>query len=600
MKRPVASLFVILFCAIVCSGTPRDNIVIISGIEEYNINEDGNSGIVVKNSLREEYEATRHSATLHQYIYYNDIIKLDKVSGRNAKYRNANSPTVFHDDSKICYFDVELPQKGKKAKVEYRRTFLDPAYFAKVFLCGEYPVRSKQVVFRIPASMPGLRLIDRNFPKGNITRGDQIAADGSRTVTYFIKDLPAVKDDRRSPDPLCALPHILVAGYFPDVDSLYRYHRPMLEVDTDIPGLESLVGEICSGAVTARDSIGALYKYVQQTVRYVAYEEGEAGYRPDAPAEVLRKKFGDCKGMALLLATLIKATGREAYVAAIGTRSIPFDIAEVPSLAATNHMICVTDDGHGILYLDATNEYIPVGHIPYFIQGKDVMIYKGAGYEMQRVPELPPSASADSVVYDYKLTDEGLAGYAERRLSGDMEEYIMDEIHSLPLHLQADAMARALIPASKAAIDMNKFTMGVSEDGSAVLAAPILNRVAVVESDDAIYLDLNTVSDPFTERVDIDDRENGYALPMVCKIVRKAVVTLPEGYSVTYLPDSYDAECRYAKFSCRFALTGRKVTMVKAMEILDPAVPLEGISEWNSMLGAWNDACNRQIEIVRR
>lgn len=73
-------------------------------------------------------------------------MKLDDVSERNAMYKNANSPTVFHDDSKFCYFDIDLPYKGKKAKVEYRRTFLDPAYFAKVPLAGDYPVQQSPLI----------------------------------------------------------------------------------------------------------------------------------------------------------------------------------------------------------------------------------------------------------------------------------------------------------------------------------------------------------------------------------------------------------------------------------------------------------------------
>ena len=91
---------------------------------------------------------------------------------------------------------------------------------------------------------------------------------------------------------------------------------------------------------------------MQQNIRYVAFEAGEAAYRPDTPAEVMRKRYGDCKGMSLLLATLLNRAGIEARIAAVGTDVIPFRIAEAPSLAATNHMICIVPDGDSWLFLD--------------------------------------------------------------------------------------------------------------------------------------------------------------------------------------------------------------------------------------------------------
>lgn len=597
--RPGIVIFAL--CCVYLSGLcapPQDNIFVTSGTEEYKITR-GKNGPVIKNSSKEVYEALRHGEKLHKFIYYNDIIKLDEVSERNALYKNANSPTVFHDDSKFCYFDIELPYKGKKAKVEYKRTFLDPAYFAKVPLAGDYPVKSKTVVFKIPEWMSSLTLTDCNFPQGCITRDDTTDKNGTRIVTYTITDLPAVKDEVRSPGVLRALPYILIGGYFTDVDSLYGYHRPLLETDTSVPGIDELTDEICSGAVSRRDSIDAIFRYVQKTVRYVAYEAGEAGYRPDRPAEVLRKKFGDCKGMALLVATLLRHIGVQAYTAAIGTRDIPFDISASPSLAATDHMICMVPQGGDTLWLDATNEYIPSNHVPYAIQGKEAMVFKDDGYELCRLPMLPPKASTDSLAYAYSFRDGALAGQVTRRLTGDFEEFIMDEIHSVPKHLQQEAVSRSLVPASRASVDTERLNVRFAPDGSAFIEAPIINNVAVTESEGHVYLDLNTISDPLAEKVDTDHRTNDYMLPLRGCVVRSASVEIPAGYKVTYIPENYTGECDFARFTCEFSRKGNTVCMAKSMEITNPEIPLEDIPQWNRMLGEWNDACNSQIELVK-
>ena len=67
---------------------------------------------------------------------------------------------------------------------------------------------------------------------------------------------------------------------------------------------------------------------------------GILGHKPDTPAEVLRKRYGDCKGMAILLRTLLKAQGFDARLTDIGTVDIPYRMSEIATLASVNHMIC--------------------------------------------------------------------------------------------------------------------------------------------------------------------------------------------------------------------------------------------------------------------
>ena len=274
--------------------------------------------------------------------------------------------------------------------MQFRRTFTDGAHFTGVFPSEEYPVRSKQIVFHIPASLPAIELVDRHFPASGITRDDRTAPDGSRTITYNVSSLPEIPDDTHQPSALSALPHIMVRGYFPDCDSLYRYHRPMLDVDTVIAGASATVAGLTDGAKDHLEAIGRIYRHVQQNIRYVAFEAGEAAYRPDTPAEVMRKRYGDCKGMSLLLATLLNRAGIEASIAAVGTDVIPFRIAEAPSLAATNHMICIVPDGDSWLFLDPTHEQISARHIPEWIRGKDAMMFTSEGYRMIEIPRHHP------------------------------------------------------------------------------------------------------------------------------------------------------------------------------------------------------------------
>jgi len=587
-------------CAIPCKAMEKeDNVIIASGRDEYTVNDNKNN-LTVRNVVTREYEATRKSEKIQPHIYYNNVISLDKASGGKAQYRNVNNPMVFHDDSKVCYFDIWLSEKGKKAKTEFRRTFNDPAYFTKVFVQEEYPIKSKSVVFNIPSSMARLKLIDKNFGNLGITRDDKLHTDGSRTITYMLTDVPGLKEEPGTPRPMSAEPYILVAGYFNDVPELYKWHHERSIVDETIPDIDALMSEIMAEECEQCDTIGTIYRWVQRNIRYIAYEEGDAGYRPDTPAEVVRKRYGDCKGMSTLLATLLRHNGYDAHVASTGTNAIPFLIGEVPSLAATDHMICVTYHNGDTLYLDATNEYIHPQDIPSSIQGKDVLVDRGDDYELYRIPRPAANAAADTLAYSYNIVDGALAGGAGRTFTGDMKEYFMTSLNAMKKDRQNDAIAKALIPGTQADVDREHTYFYPDAEGGrlAVIVGVIINRNAVTASDGRLYIDLNTMNDPFTARIDTKDRKNDYELPFRASVFREVSLTVPDTYEITYVPDDFSVEIPQGRFSCRYKRDGQRVILHKAMELESTRIPLADINRWNKTVSDWNNACNRQIELT--
>lgn len=72
----------------------------------------------------------------------------------------------------------------------------------------------------------------------------------------------------------------------------------------------------------------------------MAFEAGISAHQPATPAETIRKRYGDCKAMALLLKTLLKAQGFDARQTDIGTWDVPYSLQENPSIASIDHAIC--------------------------------------------------------------------------------------------------------------------------------------------------------------------------------------------------------------------------------------------------------------------
>lgn len=599
MRRFLSILAGMVTAVVVTAEKLPENVVITNASESYNF-VDTPDGVIIKAVEQTQYEALRHSDKVMPSAFYNNVISLDKVSGGKPQYRNVNSPMVFHDDSRVCYFIADLKAAGAKAKAEFRLTYNDAALLAKLPVTEGYPILEKTITFSIPASLPDIEIVERNFPEGKYERNDLVNTDWSRTIEFTFKDLPERAGDPSAPYPVDCEPFILVKGYFKGLDDLYQYERRMLDVDTVIPDLSAVLSEAVKGA-TERDSIiDNIYRYVQRKVRYVAYEEGEAAFRPDLPAKVLRKNYGDCKGMALLLATLLNRMGIEANVAAIGTSHIPYKISEIPSLGSANHMICIVPEKDDTLFLDATYEYISSRDIPGSIQGKDAMMFTAEGYKMVDVPVLPSDRSSDVAVYEYSIADGVVTGAVEERFKGDMLESFMSLENETNKSYKEDAMAIALRPRKNAKVDRSTIRSGYVSPGEYVVTASLSDNGAITDVGEAMYVDMSTGADRLARRIDLSDRRSDLRLRSRGRTVQRSLLEVPEGYKVGELPDSYHAECCGVVFDCRFSVEDDgRVCVEKSLDVTQQIIPRHVLDQWNSIVSAWTEAASQQIELLK-
>ncbi|WP_302984683.1 transglutaminase family protein [uncultured Muribaculum sp.] len=618
LKRVAALLLVMPACfCFTASAHPDDNVFLIDGTETWEFIEPaGTDSAKVKNTITHYYEATRYKENIQPSVIYNNRLRLDKASGKGkARYESASSRNIFHDDNRVCYFDMYLQGPGKKAKVQFERTLTDPAFFARLYLADDYPIRHKEFRIVIPEKYKNISVEELNFTSGEgspISRRIETTPGGGRTYIYTLTNLEGTmnqESESGNPHPQWYQPVLLIKGWFNNVDNLYKWHSDISRVDTDIPETNKFLSEEVykgNGSTLSTDErINKIYSWVQSNIRYIAYEEGESGHRPDKPSEVIRKRYGDCKGMALLLATLLQHEGIKAHMAVIGTSNIPFKISDIPSIAATDHAICVAINGNDTLYLDATNMYIPPTHIPGPIQGKDVMLLSHGDNQACRIHNVPvtsPSTAAlDSVSYIYTVAQENnaLQGTVKRTLKGDFKEMYITNYTEKGQKYALENMAIDLVPLRRSKIPAEELVSDYNmPDGSAVITAPIINTEAVTDAGESIYIDLNASNGIAIDRINTHDRRSPYKLPGRCRIVRHASLSIPEKAKIAYIPENFSLQTPHAYFCCTFSNPQPgTVVMHKVIEITDPLLQISDMEGWNNAVSQWNNACNRQIEI---
>jgi transglutaminase-like putative cysteine protease len=104
----------------------------------------------------------------------------------------------------------------------------------------------------------------------------------------------------------------------------------------------------------AEKRVLAALKLVQEQLRYLGIEAGVGSHRPTSPSEVFRRRFGDCKDKALLLATLLQQSGVDAVPALVSTDFRGTVAERLPAPNDFDHAIVHVKIGDQVHWLDPT------------------------------------------------------------------------------------------------------------------------------------------------------------------------------------------------------------------------------------------------------
>jgi len=194
---------------------------------------------------------------------------------------------------------------------------------------------------------------------------------------------------------------------------------PQSEGPADIAGASRA---LTSANADFMERIQRVAVFMQQQIRYVGVEIGIGGFIPHAAEDVYRNHYGDCKDKATLMIAMLDAVGVRATWVLVDTERGVID-AKVPSMIA-NHMITAIEipqgyenpalkavvtlkSGKRYLIFDPTNEYVPIGLLPTYLQGSTGLLMAGADSEPISLPVLDPASDTVNRTAAFTLSADG-------------------------------------------------------------------------------------------------------------------------------------------------------------------------------------------------
>jgi uncharacterized protein DUF3857/transglutaminase superfamily protein len=209
-----------------------------------------------------------------------------------------------------------------------------------------------------------------------------------------------------------------------------------LEADRPEPSPEitAETQKVIAGAPDFYAKLSRITEDIQKNIRYFIVTRGIGGLQANHAADIYRNRYGDCKDKTTLLISMLQVAGIHAFYVPVDDRRGIVDPAD-PSLNG-NHMITAIEipadvndprliaivkakDGKRYLIFDPTNERVPVGHLPEYLQGGYGILSAGAASQVIQLPILPPDANPNERKGEFTLAaDGGLTGSVDTVRSG--------------------------------------------------------------------------------------------------------------------------------------------------------------------------------------
>ncbi len=608
---------------------PDDRVAATLVEEEYNFDkgrsDDRLPVVTATKNTGITFLALRESAGIQYYDFYNSFCRitsfkqLEKVKGMfgikknyNVGYaidRSASSSEIFSDDSRVKFFNIRFSGYGDVTRVETEKKFFDSKYLTSVYFHSFFPAKEKIIRIKVPDWLQ-LDIREFNFEGYKITK--QKTPEKNATVyTYRLQNVETMKDEPRSVGPAYLFPHLVLVVKsftsdgktekgFADAGDLYRWYNYLYRKCNNKPDeLKAKVAELVTGRSSDPEKVKSIFYWVQDNIRYIAFEDGLAGFIPATAQEVFKAKYGDCKGMANLLTEMLRQAGFEAYMTWIGTRHLPYDYS-LPSLAVDNHCISTVVLNGKEYYLDGTEKYIPLGDYAWRIQGKEVLIGKGDKYEVKKVPLMDLEKSKILTQTSFQLKDNLLKGHVKVTLTGEQRTGFHQYYHDLPNDDKKKLIRRFLEFGNKNLAVSNVKTSDLgNREIPVVFEGDIDLSNYIITEDKEIYLGIDFFPEDLRGIIPDKDRQQDYALHSAYISQDETELELPAGYKALSLPGALDVKANDYAVSASYSSRDNKIFFKKTLSFNTGRIRKSDFENWKAFTRKLKDF-NSNLLLIKK
>ncbi|MCW5552609.1 MAG: DUF3857 domain-containing protein [Verrucomicrobiae bacterium] len=232
-------------------------------------------------------------------------------------------------------------------------------------------------------------------------------ANGLTEYVWDYSNLAAIAYEDNSPPDFEPYPYLELSD-FENWSQVVEWALPLYSVpETNLPPeLKEFIQRWQSGASAEEERALLALQFIQDDLRYTGLELGPHSFLPTHPFETFQKRFGDCKGKALLYCTILRAMNQQAWPAFVNTSAREAVARRLPSPFAFNHVIVQLNLAGRVIWVDPTLSHqggtLENRALPLVSQA--LVIREGVS-TMENVPSPRVENARQRVVSTFKISD---------------------------------------------------------------------------------------------------------------------------------------------------------------------------------------------------
>lgn len=550
---------------------------------------------------------------INAYTLSPDGKSFKKIKVNDFQTRSSQESSVFHDGSKEITFLYQGLTEGAIRHLDYTYELSENYLPFGASFFDVVPSENSRFIIEADTAVH-LLLKPYHFEGQDIQTTEEIVK-GKRIITYYSTKPLIVKEEVAAANPRYYAPQILaqIASYSTkkgmvnltgSIDDLHRrYTGNVAEVVSEEPNadLKKIADSVTANCTTELEKVRNIYYWVQDNVKYIAFEEGIGGFVPRQPSAVLQKRYGDCKDMASLIYALLKAANIPAYLTWIGSRDLPYKYTDFPSTYCDNHMITAYKSGDKIYFLDATNSFQSMNYPTSFIQGKQALInLDNDHFEIAEVPVIPAAENAMVDSTFVKIDASGLTGHTTVVHSGYYNSVFGHLVRNVAKKDRPKMYSGVYERGNNSFAASNVIVNGEDERDSPISTSfdwKVANYVTQLDKELYVNMILNKnfcVFDRFE-----DNRIAPMESDQTFDDTYVVSMDIPQGYKVKYLPENQEFKTDYYHFSISYAAKGDKLIMTLKYVGDYLILPASEFGRWNEFIKIKNDALSETVVLVK-
>lgn len=538
------------------------------------------------------YDAYSKVRSLSAALYDANGNLIRKIKKNEIKDVGAVSSFSIYEDDRIKYVDGSYGVYPYTIEYEYE------VVMNSIMRYPNWQVQSYQTSVESSSYhliIPDHIEVQAKLHQLDIAPEESTVEDKERSKRWQIKNLPAKTAQKNTPERAkqlaCAyfIPNKFeVDGYEGDMSSWEAYGKFMYHLnygrDELSPSMAAKVHELTDHLDSDRAKINALYKYLQQNMRYVSVQLGIGGWQTFTAQYVEKNKYGDCKALSNFMKAMLKEVGIEAYAVLIySARNLPYEVSSDFSYPKFNHAIVhVPQEDY---WLECTSQEYPPNYIGRSNADRNVLLITPEGGKLVRTPKLTLATNQQISTTTIALSPSGQAKIKNAvTYTGALQDYYRyqtknyDDKKLKELFLENNDLPMSQIETLKMRIVEDQPTVNVNYE----LTIP---RYAA-KGGKRLFIPFNTLNRfdyiPSKTEERIYPINRGLAFTDLDTIV----IDLPELAIVETMPKATTIESDFGTYTLEVETKEGQLLYIRKLVLYQMIIPTERYEEWRTFCQA--------------